>query len=110
MQLNPLDPVNVSGAEAGLAAANFFLHRYEIALSWVTKSISRDENNGVALRFAVAIYAMLGRVADVQTMRVRMREAGVALMTISQLERFLAFRREDVDLYLEAFRRAGVSE
>jgi len=109
MRLNPLDFRNLITSEAGLAAANFCLHRFEIALSWATKSLSRYENYAVALRCATASCAMLGRVADVQTMLARMREAGV-LMTITQLERYLPFRREDVDLYIEAFRLAGVPE
>jgi len=41
MRLNPLDPRNYA-AENGLAMANFFLHRFEIALSWTTKSMARQ--------------------------------------------------------------------
>jgi hypothetical protein len=55
-------------------------------------------------------YAMLGRVADAQMMRDRLRELG-ADMTLSKLRSFMAFhQREDIERYFEAFRLAGVPE
>jgi class 3 adenylate cyclase len=106
MRLNPLDYT----AECGVAAANFFLRRFEIALSWGTKSLARQKNYAPAVRVAMVSYAMLGRIADAQMMQARMREAGTA-MTISQLKEFLPFQRhEDVELWIEACRIAGVPE
>jgi hypothetical protein len=97
-------------AETGLAHANFFLRRFEVALSWATKSLARRENYVVALRFALASYAMLGRVADAQMVLARLREAGFPT-TISHSRKFTAQQRqEDVELYIEAFRLAGVPE
>jgi len=53
---------------------------------------------------------MLGRIADAQMMLARLREAG-AHSTISQLKRYLPYQRqEDIELYIEAFRIAGVPE
>jgi len=53
---------------------------------------------------------MLGRIADAQMMQARMREAGVD-MTISQLKKWMPYQRqEDVELYSEAYRLAGVPE
>jgi tetratricopeptide (TPR) repeat protein len=109
MRLNPLDP-RIYNTEAGLAFANLFLRRFEIALSWATKSLARHKSYGPALRAAMVCYAMLGRISDAQMMLARMREAGDDL-TISRAKRRMPYqRREDIDLWLEAFRLAGVPE
>jgi adenylate cyclase len=109
MRLNPLDPL-IYVSENGLAIANFHLNRFEIALSWATKSMARRKNWAVPVRYAMMSYAMLGRVADAQVMRDRLRELG-ADMTLSQLGKFMAFqRREDIERYFKAFRLAGVPE
>jgi TolB-like protein/class 3 adenylate cyclase len=109
MRLNPLDP-QIYYLEAGLAHANLFLRRFEIALSWATKSLAHQRTYAAALRLAMLSYAMLGRIADAQMMLARLREAG-AQSTISQLKKYLPYQRhEDVDLYFEACRIAGVPE
>jgi hypothetical protein len=90
--------------------ANFFLHRFEIALSWATKSMVRQKHYAPPVRFALASYAMLGRIADAQKMYDRVRHAGAEL-TISHIRTRTPFKRqEDVDLLTEAYRRAGVPE
>ena len=105
MRLNPLD-LEIHKVEHGLALANFFLRRFEIALSWEAKSMARQKNYLPSVRVAMLIYAMLGRIADAQRMEVRLREAGV---DSSQVMKNLPYQRqEDVDLYTEALRIAGV--
>src|SRR5262249_33724152 len=47
MRLNPLDP-QIHHLEHGLAQANFFLRRFETALSWATKSMARQKNHDPA--------------------------------------------------------------
>jgi adenylate cyclase len=109
MRLNPLDP-QIYIAELGLAIANFHLCRFDIALSLATKSMARQKNHVPPVRYAMMSYAMLGRVADAQMMRDRLRELG-ADMTLSKLRSFMAFhQREDIERYFEAFRLAGVPE
>jgi adenylate cyclase len=106
MRLNPLDEIH--RMEAGLAAANFFLRRFEMALSWATKSIARRENYVIALRFALVSYAMLGRIAEARLIQARLREVG---LTLVQIKKYLPYQRqEDAGLYLEAFRIAGMPE
>jgi adenylate cyclase len=108
MRLNPLDPGGYA-AELGLAVGNFFLRRFEIALSWATKSLARQKTPSAG-RLAMVSYAMLGRDVDAQMMQRRIREAGTDL-TIAQVRRVIPYQRpEDVDLYLEACRIAGVPE
>ncbi|THD65338.1 MAG: adenylate/guanylate cyclase domain-containing protein [Bradyrhizobium sp.] len=109
MRLNPLDP-HTFQVECGLAFANFFLRRFEIALSWATKSLARQNSYGPGLRAAMACYAMLDRIADAQMMLARLRETGDDL-TISRFKVRMPYqRREDYDLLIEAFRLAGVPE
>ena len=55
-------------------------------------------------------YAMLGRIAEAQSIQVRLRQVGT-MTTISRVKTVLPFKRqEDADLWLEAHRIAGVPE
>ena len=109
MRLNPLDP-QIYFADGGLALANFYLRRFEVALSWATKSLVRQKNYVPGQRYAMVSYAMLGRIADAQMMLARLREAGF-VMTISQIRKRMAhWRQEDAELYIEACRIAGMPE
>jgi TolB-like protein len=110
MRLNPLDP-EIYLVEAGLAWANFYLRRFEVALSWATKSLARQKNYSAAIGIARASYAMLGRIADAQMMVARRREVGAPMTTISQIRKLIAnHRQEDVELYIEACRIVGVPD
>ena len=109
MRLNPLDP-QIYLAEQGLACANFFLRRFEVALSWAIKALARHNNFAPAMMFAMISHAMLGNIADAQRMLARRIEAGY-IETISQArKRNKYFQQEDGELYIEACRIAGVPE
>jgi adenylate cyclase len=108
MRLNPLDP-QIHFVESGLAYANFFLRRFEIALSWATKSLARQNNHGPTLGIAMASYAMLDRITDAHIMMVRRHEAGW-VPTISRNKLAQYQRQEDVELFIEACRIAGMRE
>jgi hypothetical protein len=73
--------------------------------------MARQKNYDPAVAIAMVSYAMLGRISDAQMMLARRRETGV-VMTISQVRKRLAYlrRQEDVELYIEACRIAGVPE
>jgi TolB-like protein len=109
IRLNPLDP-QIYATEHGLAAANFFLRRFEIALSWAIKSMAGHNNYPMVVRSAMMNYAMLGRIADARLMQARIHQIG-ADMTISQLKKWMPYQRqEDAEFYIEACRIAGVPE
>lgn len=109
MRLNPLDP-QIYLAELGLACANFFLRRFEVALSYATKALARQNNFAPAMMFALISHAMLGHIDDAQRMLARRIEAGY-IETISQARKRNAyFQQEDGELYIEACRIAGVPE
>ena len=108
-RLNPLDP-QIYLAEVGLATANFFLRRFEVALSWATKCLAHQENFAPALSSAMVSYAMLGRIADAQMMLARRRAVGF-IVTISEIRKRNAyFQQEDGELFIEACRIAGVPD
>lgn len=105
MRLNPLDEIH--RVEAGLAAANFFLRRFETALSWANKSLARRKDYAIALRFALVSYALLDRIADAQILSVRLSDTG---LTMTQIRKYMPYRPSDADLYFEGFRIAGMPE
>jgi adenylate cyclase len=110
MRLNPLDSA-IYLVEHGLAYANLCLRRFEVALSWATKSLARQKDYGPAIGIAMMSYAMLGRIADAQMMLARQREVGTVPTTISQFRKRMAHcRQEDIELFIEARRIAGVFE
>ena len=109
MRLNPLDP-EIYKVECGLAVANFFLRHFDVGLSWTTKSLARQKNYLVAVMFAITNNAMLGRTADAQKMVARRLELGGDL-TLAQIQARLPFQNQnDVELYIEALRLAGLPE
>jgi adenylate cyclase len=107
IRLNPLDP-QIYLAETGLGWANFFLRRFDVALSWVARPVLKK--HGIAVAVAMVSYAMLGRIADAEVMLARRREAGTP-MTITQIrKRNKHWRQEELELFIEACRIAGVPE
>lgn len=109
MRLNPLDP-QIYLAELGLANANFFLRRFDDALSWATKALARHNNFAPAMMFAMISHAMLGHIADAQRMLARRIEAGYVETISEARKRNAYFQQEDAELYIEACRIAGVPE
>jgi tetratricopeptide (TPR) repeat protein len=109
MRLNPLDP-EIYKAETGLAMANFLLRQFEIALSWATKSLAHQKKYAIPVLFAAASSAMLGRIADAKALLAHLNASGNPL-TISRFKKRTPLKRqEDVDLFTEAYRLAGMSE
>ena len=110
MRLNPLDSRR-EASECGLAAANLFLGQFEIGVSWVIRSLASRSTYAPALRVGVASYAMLGRITEAQAMHARLCETGAPPRTISEIEKWIPYkRREDFDLFVKAYRIAGVPE
>ena len=67
-------------------------------------------STGPSIMIAMLSCAMLGRIADAQGMLTSRREAGI-VVTISQVRKRNAhFRKEDVELIVEACRVLGVPE
>jgi TolB-like protein/class 3 adenylate cyclase len=109
IRLNPLDP-EIFKAETGLAMANFLLRRFEISLSWATKSMAQQKNYATAVLFAIASSVMLGRIADAKALLTHLNDAGNPLRISLIKKRTPLKRQEDVDLLVEAHRLAGMPE
>jgi hypothetical protein len=106
MRLNPLDP-EIFRSEAGLSFTNFYLRRFDDALSWATKSLARQKHFSVAVLIATCSCPMLGRIADAQMMLARLGD----VVTISQIRKRIAHDgQENTELLIEACRIAGVPE
>jgi TolB-like protein/class 3 adenylate cyclase len=110
IRLNPVDPRSQS-TDGGLAAAHLFLGQFESAVSWALTSLARQGNYSPALRVGVASYAMLGQIAEAQAMHARLRETGSPPLTISQIEKWIPYKRQEhYELFVKAYRIAGVPE
>jgi len=110
IRLNPVDPQGEAIA-CGLAASHLFLGQFESAVPWVLKSLAHQEKYSPALRVGVASYALIGRIAEAQAMHARLCELGAPPRTISEIDKWIPYkRREDFELFVKAFRLAGVPE
>jgi adenylate cyclase len=110
IRLNPVDPRSQS-TDGGLAAAHLFLGQFESAVSWALTSLARQDNYSPALRVGVASYAMLGQIAEARAMHARLRETGSPPLTISQIEKWIPYKRQEhYELFVKAYRIAGVPE
>jgi len=90
--------------------ANFLLRRFEISLSWATKSMAQQKNYATAVLFAIASSVMLGRITDAKALLTHLNDAGNPLRISLIKKRTPLKRQEDVDLLVEAHRLAGMPE
>jgi TolB-like protein len=109
MRLNPIGPTRAGGTRTGSAHAHFFLGRYAEAASWAAIQDMPDAQPG--LRISAASNAMAGQTEQAQKSVARLLQLYPALR-VSNLKSVLGpYRRaEDVLLYQEGLRRAGVPE
>ena len=109
MRLNPMGPTRAGGIRTGSAHAHFFLGRYAEAASWAAIQDMPDAQPG--LRISAASNAMAGQAEQAQKSVARLLQLYPALR-VSNLRSVLGpYRRaEDVLLYQEGLRRAGVPE
>jgi adenylate cyclase len=109
MRLNPIGPTRAGGIRTGSAHAHFFLGRYAEAASWAAIQDNPDAQPG--LRISAASNAMAGQAEQAQKSVARLLQLYPALR-VSDLKSVLGpYRRaEDVLLYQEGLRRAGLPE
>jgi adenylate cyclase len=110
LRLNPLDP-RANGMRAGIAHSNFFLGRYDEALSWAAAALRENADYQPCLRIDAASKAMAGRPEQARTAMDRLRHLNPALR-VSNLETVLGPYRhpENIVRYEEALRQAGLPE
>jgi TolB-like protein/class 3 adenylate cyclase len=109
LRLSPLDPETYP-REGIMAQAYLLLGRYDDAVNWATKALSRQSNWMPALRAAAAANALAGNVDEARKIMLRMRRQDPA-MTLSNFQNFTAFRQsQDVATWINGLRLAGMPE
>jgi tetratricopeptide (TPR) repeat protein len=109
-RLSPLDPWGIV-MRSGIAHAHFFLGRYDEAVSWAAIALRDDPDHQPALRIGAACNGMAGRLEQAQKAVARLLQLHPALR-VSNLKNVLGpYRRaEDLSLYEEGLRKAGLPE
>jgi len=110
MRLSPLD-LWVIGMRTGTAHAHFFLGRYDEAASWAAMALQDNPDFQAGLRIDAASNAMTGRPARAQKAITRLRQVNPTLRVSNLKEVLGPYRRaEDLSLYEEGLRKAGLPE
>jgi adenylate cyclase len=110
MRLSPLD-LWVIGMRTGTAHAHFFLGRYDEAASWAAMALQDNPDFQAGLRIDAASNAMTGRPARAQKAVTRLRQVNPTLRVSNLKEVLGPYRRaEDLSLYEEGLRKAGLPE
>jgi adenylate cyclase len=108
MRLSPLDPLTY-GAQAAIAIAHLFLGHYDEATHWAEKSVREQPNFVSATRFVVASHALAGRIPQARKAMERLLQLDPG-MRLSNVHKMPLRRAEDLALWEEAFRKAGLPE
>jgi TolB-like protein len=110
MRLSPLDP-SLLRMPSGTAHANFFLGRYDEAVSWAAMALQDNADYQPGLRIAAASNAMAGRPEQAHKALARLRLLNPTLRVSTLKDVLGPFRRaEDLSRYEEGLRRAGLPE
>ena len=110
IRLSPLD-LWVMGMRTGAAHAHFFLGRYEEAASWAAMALQDNPDFQAGLRIDAASNAMTGRPARAQKAVARLRQVNPTLRVSNLKEVLGPYRRaEDLSLYEEGLRKAGLPD
>lgn len=109
IRLSPLDPL-IAIAKAGAAHCHFYLGRYDEAMSWAALAFQDDANNQAVLRIVAASNALAGRTDEAREAVALLCEVNPTLRLSNLKEVLGPYRQEDLLLYQEAMRRAGLPE
>jgi TolB-like protein len=109
MRLSPLDP-NLFQMQAGTAFAYLLLRRYDDATLWAEKAFRGQLNYLPAAALTAASNALAGRMDEAQRGIERVRQIDPALR-LSNLNDWYPFRRaQDLAIFTEGLRKAGLPE
>jgi tetratricopeptide (TPR) repeat protein len=109
MRLSPLDP-ELYRMHAGMAVAHLFGGRFDEASAWATRA-SRDLPSFLmAIAMSAAAHALAGRTDEAQRTMRRVRALD-ANLRVSNLTDWLPIRRpQDLAIFAEGLRKAGLPE
>jgi TolB-like protein len=109
IRLSPLDPFTPL-AHTIIGAGHFYAGRYDEASSWADKGFREQPNSAAAARMAAGSHALAGRLDQAHKAMARLREIDPTLR-VSRLRHLVPFRRpEDLAIYEEGLRKAGLPE
>ncbi|HVJ42592.1 MAG TPA: winged helix-turn-helix domain-containing tetratricopeptide repeat protein [Dongiaceae bacterium] len=109
MRLSPLDP-EMYRMQAGMAVAHLFSGRFDEASSWAEKACRSLPSLLMAVAICAASHALAGRSDQAQRTMERLRQLDPALR-ISSLADWLPIRRpQDLSIFSDGLRRAGLPE
>ena len=109
MRLSPLDP-ELYRMQAGMAAAHLFAGRFDEASSWAGKAFRDLPSFLMAVAVIAASHAHAGRLDEARRVMRHLRRLDPALR-ISQLGDWLSIRRpQDIAVFAEGLRKAGLPE
>ena len=109
MRLSPNDP-QIFNMQAGTAAAHFFAGRYAEALSWAEMSIRGQPDYFLSTFVAAASAALAGNDTVAKKVMARLCQI-MPELRISNLRDYVPIRRsEDLERWVEGFRKAGLPE
>jgi TolB-like protein/Tfp pilus assembly protein PilF len=108
MRLNPLDPY-FQTMQTGTIAAHLLAGRYELSSSLAEAALQQHPNSLPVLRVAAASYALAGKMTEAKNVVTRICQLDRA-SPLSKAVDFAPFRRpENISMYRDALRKAGLS-
>ncbi len=109
MRLSPLDP-EIYRMQAGLAMAHLFAGHFDVASSWAEKASADLPSFLLVVGVVAASHALAGRSDEARRAMDRLRELDPALR-ISNLRDWLPIHRtEDLAVFADGLRKAGLPE
>ena len=109
MRLSPLDP-EMYRMQAGMAMAHLFAGRFDVASSWAEKSFWNLPSFLMVVSIVAASHALAGRTSAARQAMQRLRQLDPTLR-ISNLRDWLPIQRpDDLALFADGLRRAGLPE
>jgi TolB-like protein len=109
MRLSPLDP-EMFRMQAGTALAHLFAGRFDLASSWAEEAARSLPSFLIAVGTIAASHTLAGRMDEARRAMDRLRQLDPALR-ISTLEDWLPLHRpDDLAMFADGLRRAGLPE
>lgn len=109
MRINPLDPL-IFLQQAGTACGHLFAGNHTEAATWAEKALNERPRLIIALRIAVACFALGGRLEQAKKVAGRVRELSPQFRIAQARSLFPLRRPEDLAKYCEGLRLAGLPE
>ncbi|MCD1598188.1 winged helix-turn-helix domain-containing tetratricopeptide repeat protein [Rheinheimera aquimaris] len=109
MRFSPLDP-EMFRMQAGMALAHLFAGRFDVASAWAEKAYRELPSFLMVVAIIAASHELAGRSAEAQRAMSHLRQLDPTLR-VSLLSGWLPLRRpEDLAIFTDGLRRAGLPE